>query len=497
MNTTHWRAATDRPAMQARLSDRTTNAMPMNLPTTLFEKVWSRHVIMTRGANEALLCIDNHFVHEGSFHAFGALAKEGRKVRKPRQIFGSPDHFVPTVNREQGLIGIADAESRGLVEYLANNAITYGFDHFGIEDDRQGVIHVIGPELGITQPGLTITCGDSHTSTHGAFGCFAMGIGASQAKQILATQCVWQKKPKTMRIVIDGPMGWGVTAKDIILAVIAKIGVAGGVGHVIELAGSTVRGMTMDQRMTMCNMATEAGARSAMIAPDETTFAFLQDRPYAPKGKMWDQAVAFWKMLPSDQGAEFDSELQFDAAEVNPCITWGTLPEQVLPITGVAPNPESFCNEKKTQIEEALRYMGLEPGAPLEGVKVDHVFIGSCTNGRLDDLRAAAAVFKGRKTMVPTWISPGSTAIKKMAEAEGLDQIFIAAGAQWRGSGCSSCAAMNGDTIAAGQRCASTSNRNFEGRQGKGARTHLMSPAMAAAAAVTGCLTDIRKMKRA
>lgn len=469
----------------------------MSFPETLFEKVWSRHVVVARGATEALLFVDNHFVHEGSFHAFGALAKEGRHVRKPRQVFGSPDHFVPTRNRDQGLPGIADPESRALVEYLAANATNYGFDHFGIDDERQGVIHVIGPELGITQPGLIITCGDSHTSTHGAFGCYALGIGASQGKQILVTQCVWQKKPKTLRIVIDGALGFGVTAKDVILAVVARIGVSGGVGHVIEFAGSTVRGMTMEERMTLCNMVTEAGARTGMIAPDETTFAFMAGRPYAPKGASWDEALAYWETLPGDDGAEFDREVDLDAAAIGPSVTWGTLPDQVLPISAVVPSRESSEGEKSKQVEDALRYMGLAPGTPLEGIKVDRVFIGSCTNGRLDDLRAAAAVFRGRKAAVPTWISPGSTGVKRAAEAEGLHRIFIEAGVEWRGSGCSSCAAMNGDTLAPGERCASTSNRNFEGRQGKGARTHLMSPAMAAAAAVTGCLTDIRKLAAA
>jgi 3-isopropylmalate/(R)-2-methylmalate dehydratase large subunit len=469
----------------------------MTAPRTLFEKLWSSHVVVTRGANEALLSVDTYFVHEGSFHAFGALAKEGRAVRKPRQVFGSPDHFVPTRNRDQGLAGIADAESRGLVEYLAGNARNYGFDHFGVDDARQGVIHVIGPELGITQPGLVICCGDSHTSTHGAFGCYALGIGASQGKQILATQCVWQKKPKTLRIVIDGKMGFGVTAKDIILSVIAKIGVAGAVGHVIEFAGSTVRAMTMDERMTLCNMATEAGARSGMVAPDETTFAFLEGRPYAPKGELWDQALRYWKSLPSDEGATYDREVHLDAAAIAPSITWGTLPEQVLAIDGRVPRPDTAAAEKKDDVESALRYMGLEPDAPLEGLEVHRVFIGSCTNGRLDDLRAAAEVFKGRKAKVPTWVAPGSTGVKQAAEAEGLHKVFIDAGVEWRGSGCSSCAAMNGDTVAAGERCASTSNRNFDGRQGKGARTHLMRPAMAAAASVSGRLTDVRKLLRA
>jgi 3-isopropylmalate/(R)-2-methylmalate dehydratase large subunit len=479
-----------------RSNDPDREANSMSAPRTLFDKVWSRHVIVTRGAGEALLSVDAHFVHEGSFHAFGALAREGREVRKPRQVFGAPDHFVPTRNRDKGVIGIADAESRGLVEYLARNAETYGFDHFGVDDGRQGIVHVIGPELGITQPGLTITCGDSHTSTHGAFGCYALGIGASQSKQILATQCLWQKKPKTMRIAIDGVLGHGVTAKDVILSVIAKIGVAGAVGHVVEFAGATIRAMTMDERMTICNMATEAGARSGMIAPDDTTFAFVAGRPYAPPtGEMWEAALACWRTLPSDEGAAFDREVQLDAGTIEPSLTWGTSPEQVLAIGAMVPAPERADGERRAQIERALAYMGLEPGVPLEGIPVDRVFIGSCTNGRLDDLRAAAAVFKGRKARVPTWVSPGSSTIKRMAEAEGLDRVFVDAGVEWRGSGCSSCAAMNGDTVAPGERCASTSNRNFEGRQGKGARTHLMSPAMAAAASVTGHLTDVRKLQ--
>lgn len=466
----------------------------MNTPRTLFDKIWQRHVIVMRGASEALMSIDAHFVAEGSFHAFGALAKEGRKVRKPRQVFGSPDHFVPTLGRSGGLTSIRDPESRGLVEYLATNAHDYGFDHFGIDDDRQGIIHVIGPELGITQPGLTITCGDSHTSTHGAFGSFAFGIGASQNKQVLATQCLWQKKPKTLRVTVDGAFGFGVTAKDLILAIIAKIGVTGAVGHVIEYAGSTFRAMTMEERMTVCNMSIEAGARSGMVAPDETTYAYVEGRPYAPKGVLWEQAVAYWRTLPTDGGARFDREVSLDAPALIPMVTWGTLPEQAVPITAVVPSPGEVAGDKRSQLEDALSYIGLAPGTPLEGVKIDRVFIGSCTNGRLDDLRAAASVLRGRKVKVPSWVSPGSTAVKLMAEAEGLDRIFRDAGFEWRDSGCSSCVAMNGDTVAAGERCASTANRNFEGRQGKGARTHLMSPAMAAAAAVTGALTDVRKL---
>lgn len=467
----------------------------MNTPQTLFEKVWQRHVVTRRGGDEALLAIDSHFVAEGSFHAFGALAKEGRKVRKPNQVFGSPDHFVPTVNRDRGLAGVQDAESRGLIEYLAGNARQYGFEHFGIDDRRQGILHVIGPELGITQPGLVITCGDSHTSTHGAFGAFAFGIGASQNKQILATQCLWQKKPKTMRIVVDGALGPGVTGKDVILAIIARIGVAGAAGHVIEYAGAALRAMTMEQRMTVCNMSIEAGGRGGMVAPDDTTFQYLSGRPYAPKQEHWDMAVRYWSMLPTDPDAAFDREIVLDGDALQPMVTWGTTPEEALPITASVPDPASAAmSEKRAQMEAALRYMDLAPGIPLEGIKIDRVFIGSCTNGRIEDLRAAAKIVKGRKIAVPAWVSPGSSTVKLLAEAEGIDRIFRDAGFEWRGSGCSSCVAMNGDSIPNGERCASTSNRNFEGRQGKGARTHLMSPVMAAAAAITGRLIDARKL---
>ena len=465
-------------------------------PRTLFGKIWDRHVIVERGAGEALLYVDAHYVAEGSFHAFGALAKEGRKVRRPRQVFGSPDHFVPTVHRDEGLKGIRDPESRGLVEYLASNAREYGFDHFGIDDPSQGIIHVIGPELGITQPGLTVTCGDSHTSTHGAFGALAFGIGASQNKQILAAQCLWQKKPKTLRVVVDGALPFGVTAKDLILEIMFRLGSAGATGHAIEYAGSTLRGMGMEQRMTVCNMSIEAGARTGMVAPDDVTFAYLEGRRYAPKGALWDAALADWRTLRGDEDATFDRELSVDASALTPTVTWGTLPEQALPITASVPDPGQLPASRQEPAVAALRYMGLAPGTPLEGLKIDRVFIGSCTNGRLEDLRAAAEVLRGRKAKVPAWVSPGSTDVKLRAEKEGLHKVFLEAGFEWRGSGCSSCVAMNGDSVEAGARCASTANRNFEGRQGKGARTHLMSPAMAAAAAVTGVITDVRKLAR-
>jgi len=462
----------------------------------MFEKIWDRHVIVQRGESEALLHVDRNFVHEGSFHAFGALAAEGRKVRKPRQTFATADHYVPTRNRDKGIDAVTDPEMRNMLELFAQNTKTNGIEnYYGLDDPRQGIVHVVGPELGITQPGLVITCGDSHTSTHGAFGAFAVGIGASQLKQILATQCLWQKKPRTLRVTVDGAIPPGVTAKDIILAIIAKIGTAGATGHAIEYAGPAIRALSMEGRLTVCNMSIEAGARAGMIAPDDTTFAYMEGREFAPKGAHWNQALAFWRTLPSDDGARFDREVALDANELAPMVTWGTSPEEAVPITAAVPDPASATDaDRRAHMEQALHYMGLTPGTKLEEIRIGHAFIGTCTNGRIEDLRAAAAVLKGRKVVVPAWVSPGSTTIKRQAEAEGLDRVFREAGFDWRGSGCSSCAAMNDDSVPAGGRCASTSNRNFEGRQGKGARTHLMSPAMVAAAAVTGKLTDVRKL---
>jgi 3-isopropylmalate/(R)-2-methylmalate dehydratase large subunit len=460
----------------------------------MFEKIWQRHVIVQRGDNEALLHVDRNFVHEGSMFAFGTLAKEGRKVRKPRQTFAVADHYVPTLNREHGLAGVADPEVRNMMELLDNNARANDVVHFGIDDPRQGIVHVVGPELGITQPGLIVTCGDSHTSTHGALGALAIGIGASQLKQILATQCLWQKKPKTLRITVDGALGPGVSAKDVILAIIAKIGAAGGTGYAIEYAGDAMRALSIEGRLTVCNMSIEAGARAGMIAPDDKTFKYIAGREYAPKGVDWDRALAMWRALPTDDGAAFDREVALDAGTLEPMVTWGTSPEDALPVSAVVPDPAAADGDRRARMEQALRYTGLKPGTPLQEIKIDHAFIGTCTNGRIEDLRAAAAVLKGRKVKVRSWVSPGSMTIKREAEAEGLDRIFREAGFDWRGSGCSSCASMNGDTVPAGERCASTSNRNFEGRQGKGSRTHLMSPAMVAAAAVTGHITDVRKL---
>jgi len=468
----------------------------MTTARSLFDKIWDQHVIARR-EGEALLYIDRNFVHEGAFHAFAQLAKEGRKVRKPRQNFATSDHYVPTVGRERGITGIADPEIRGMVELLDANTREHGILHFDIDDPRQGIVHVIGPELGITQPGLTITCGDSHTSTHGAFGALAFGIGASQLKQILATQCLWQKKPKTLRVTVDGALARGVVAKDVILAIIAKLGTAGATGSSIEYAGPVIRALSMEGRLTVCNMSIEAGARAGMIAPDDSTFEYLAGREFAPKGEDWDRAIQWWRTLPGDEGAAFDREMHIDGSTIEPTITWGTTPEEALPVSARIPAPADLAGaDKRAHAEQALRYMDLTPGMPVTDIRIDRAFIGTCTNGRIEDLRAAAAVLEGRKAVVPAWISPGSSQIKRQAEAEGLDRIFTAAGFEWRASGCSSCAATNGDIVPAGMRCASTSNRNFEGRQGKGARTHLMSPAMVAAAAVTGRITDVRTMLR-
>lgn len=462
---------------------------------TMFDKIWMSHVILERPGGDALLHIDRNFVHEGSFHAFGALAKDGRKVRKPRQTFAVADHYVPTVGRERGIEAAEDEDARNMIRLLEENCRVNDIAHFGIDDERQGIVHVIGPELGITQPGLTITCGDSHTSTHGALGAYAFGTGASQLKQILATQCLWLKKPKTLRITVDGTLHPGVTGKDVVLAIIAKIGTAGATGHVIEFAGSAIRGLSVEGRLTVCNMAIEAGGRAGMIAPDDKVYDYLHGRPYSPKGADWDRAVAQWRSLPSDAGAKFDREVTLDGAKLEPMLTWGTSPEEALPVSGRIPDPKSLGDaNQRAHAEQALAYMDLKPGTPLTDIKIDRAFIGSCTNGRIEDLRAAAVVLKGRKAAIPAWVSPGSTALKKQAEAEGLHKIFLDAGVEWRASGCSSCAAMNGDKVPPGMRSASTSNRNFECRQGKGARTHLMSPAMTAAAIVTGRVTDVRAL---
>ena len=457
----------------------------------MFEKIWARHVVAEGPGGHVLLYIDRHLLHEGTTAAFGRLARRGRRVRRPDLSFATADHYLLTSPGPP----TSDAETRGMVEALGRHTADQRILYFGVGDPRRGIVHIIGPEQGLTVPGITLVCGDSHTATHGAFGALAFGIGSSEVEHVLATQTLWQKKPLTMRISVEGRLGPGVNAKDVILAIIAKIGAGGGVRHAIEYAGSTIRGMSMDERMTVCNMSIEAGARAGMIAPDETTFAYIEGRPLAPSGQAWQTALAEWKALPSDPGAVFDREAQLAASEIAPTVTWGTSPQDALPISARVPDPAAVADPgRRESMARALAYMGLEPGTPLSDVTVNRVFIGSCTNSRLDDLRAAARIAKGRRAVVPAWIVPGSGLIKRAAEAEGLDRVFMDAGFEWREAGCSMCVGMNGETAAAGERVASTSNRNFEGRQGKGARTHLMSPAMAAAAAVTGKLTDVRTL---
>ena len=457
----------------------------------MFEKIWSRHGVAEGPGGHVLLYIDRHLLHEGSTSAFGRLAKSGRAVRRPDLTFATADHYVLTSPGSPA----PDAEVRSMVESLGQHTGQQGIVYFGVGDARRGIVHIIGPEQGLTLPGITLVCGDSHTATHGAFGALAFGIGSTEVEHVMATQTLWQKKPKVLRITVEGRLPDGVNAKDVILAIIAKIGAGGGVGHAVEYAGSTIRAMSMDERMTVCNMSIEAGARAGMVAPDETTFAYLQGRPFAPRGDAWGKALAYWETLPSDADAKFDREVELSASEIAPTVTWGTSPQDALPITGRVPDPAAIGDDaRRESMERALAYMGLRPGTPLSEVTVDRVFIGSCTNSRLEDLRAAARVVKGRRAMVPAWIVPGSGLVKRAAEAEGLDRVFVEAGFEWREAGCSMCVGMNGETAREGERVASTSNRNFEGRQGNGARTHLMSPAMAAAAAVTGRLTDVRRL---
>jgi 3-isopropylmalate/(R)-2-methylmalate dehydratase large subunit len=460
-------------------------------PDTMFEKIWSRHVVADGPGGHVLLYIDRHLLHEGSTPAFGRLSKAGRRLRRPDLSFATADHYVLT---SRGAFA-TDPEIVDIVESLARHTREQHVQYFGVGEDRRGIVHIIGPEQGLTLPGLTLVCGDSHTATHGALGALAFGIGSTEVEHVMATQTLWQRKPQTMRISVEGKLGLGVTAKDVILSIIATIGAGGGVGHAIEYAGSTIRAMSMEERMTVCNMSIEAGARTGMVAPDETTYAYIAGKPFAPRGEAWDQALAYWRTLPSDPGAPFDRDVEIAAGRIAPTITWGTSPQDALPITGRVPDPAAAGDAARRQsMERALIYMGLAPGAPLAGLGIDRVFIGSCTNSRLEDLRAAAQVVKGRRAVVPAWIVPGSGLVKRAAEREGLDRIFVEAGFEWREAGCSMCVGMNGETAREGERVASTSNRNFEGRQGKGARTHLMSPAMAAAAAVMGRLTDVRTL---
>ncbi|BBK32857.1 3-isopropylmalate/(R)-2-methylmalate dehydratase large subunit [Stella humosa] len=465
-------------------------------PRTLFEKIWDRHRIIEREDEQVLLFVDRHFIHDGTAPAFATLHGRGMAPKAPERIFATPDHYVPTSHRD--VTAIADPERRGMVEALMRDTSRHGITMFGLDDRRQGIVHVIGPEEGLSQPGMVIVCADSHTSTHGALGALAFGVGMTETTHALAHQSLWQRKARSMRITVDGPLGPGVVAKDVILAIIAKIGTAGATGHVVEYAGEAITGLSMEGRLTLCNMSIEAGARAGMVAPDEVTYAYLAGRPYSPKGAEWDAALAKWKALPSDPGAVFDTEVTLDGRAIEPMVTWGTSPEDALPIGGVVPDPADAADaERRGAMERALAYMGLEPGMRLADIPVDRVFIGSCTNGRIEDLRAAAAVVAGRRVpeQVEAWVVPGSGLVKEQAEAEGLDQVFKAAGFQWREAGCSMCLGTNGEIARPQQRCASTSNRNFVGRQGPGARTHLMGPAMAAAAAVTGRLTDVRTLQ--
>ncbi len=466
----------------------------MAKPKTLFDKVWDSHVVRQDGDEPALIYIDLHLVHEvTSPQAFESITLTNRSVRRPDLTLATIDHAVPTTPRDQG---IEDPLSVKQIETLRQNAASNGIKLFDIDDKRQGIVHVIGPEQGVTQPGMTIVCGDSHTATHGAFGALAFGIGTSEVEHVLATQTLQQRKAKSMSVTVDGELPVGVTAKDIILAVIARIGTAGGTGHVIEYRGSTIESLSMEGRMTICNMSIEAGARAGMIAPDETTFAYLKGRPLAPKGTDWDDALEHWRGLATDDDATFDTELFIDATTLEPFVSWGTNPGQTLPVSGSIPSPEDATDPvERDSIERALAYMDLEAGTPITDIEIDRVFIGSCTNGRIEDLRAAASVLKGNRISdhVTGLVVPGSGLVKEQAEAEGLDRIFIDSGLEWREAGCSMCLAMNPDRLEPGERAASTSNRNFEGRQGRDGRTHLVSPAMAAAAAIAGHFVDISK----
>lgn len=465
---------------------------PMSEPLTLIDRLWSAHEIARREDGAALLWVDRHYVHEGSFHAFSQMKARGRAVAEPSLTFGVSDHYVPTRGRDHA---IANPEIAAMVSNFETNATKNHIGLFGLRDPRQGIVHVVGPEQGLTLPGLLIVCGDSHTSTHGAFGAYAFGIGASEVAHVLMTQTLWQKKPKRMRITVDGHTTVGVAAKDIVLTIIARVGADGAQGHAIEFAGSAITALSMEGRMTLCNMSIEAGGRCGMVAPDATTFAYLKGRLYAPKDAAFDQAAAAWSNFASDPDAAFDREVKLDAAGIAPVVTWGTTPDDALPINANAPDPARESDAARAAyVREALDYMGIAPGKKLSDIAIDRVFIGSCTNSRIEDLRAAAAVLAGRTSKVPGLVSPGSSTVKRQAEQEGLDRIFRSAGLEWADSGCSMCVGINGDLVPPGERCASTTNRNFRGRQGPGARTHLMSPAMVAAAAVNGHLADVRPL---
>jgi len=464
------------------------------MPETLFDKIWRRHLVHD-DSGTSIIFIDLHLVHEvTSPQAFEALRLSGRRVRRPDLTVATMDHNVPTTDRS---IPIADPIAKQQMDALLANCREFGIPCFGLGDPRQGIVHIIGPELGLTQPGMTIVCGDSHTATHGAFGALAFGIGTSEVEHVLATQTLVQRRPKTMEVRVDGDLGFGVGAKDLILDIIGAIGVDGAVGHVIEYTGAAIRALSMEGRMTVCNMSIEAGGRAGMVGPDETTFAYIEGRPGAPQGALWDEAVADWRSLRSEDGAVYDKHVLIDAAAIAPQVSWGTNPAQVLPVTGVVPHPDQYEDPiERSAVRRALEYMGVTAGERLDSLAVQKVFIGSCTNGRIEDLREAASVARGRRVAggVHALVVPGSMKVKRQAESEGLDAVFRDAGFDWREPGCSMCLAMNPDVLQPGERCASTSNRNFEGRQGRGGRTHLVSPAMAAAAAVTGHLTDVRAL---
>lgn len=456
----------------------------------LVDKLWEAHEVRRNEDGASLLWVDRHLVHEGSHHAFAKLAHRGLSVAHPDLTFAVVDHYAPT----RGRGGPISGDIFRMIGTLENNAKLHGIRLFGLRDPVQGIVHVLGPEQGLSLPGLLINCGDSHTSTHGAFGALAFGIGATEVAHVLATQTIWQKRPRKMRLTVTGALGPAVTAKDLALTWIHRLGTDGARGHSVEYAGPAVQHLSMEARMTLCNLSIEGGARFGLVAPDQTTFDYLQGRPLAPTGERWDLAMEHWAQLQSDADAPFDREVEIDADQIMPTVTWGTSPEDALPINAAVPDPTQLPQARAIAVREAVDYMGLVPGRPLEGTPVDQVFIGSCTNGRIEDLRLAAAVLTGRKARVPGLISPGSRLIKQQAEQEGLDRIFTDAGLEWVDSGCSMCVGMNGDLVEAGKRCASSTNRNFKGRQGRGARTHLMSPAMVAAAAVTGTLTDVRPL---
>ena len=463
----------------------------------MYEKIWESHVVHESSKGDCLLYIDRHLVHEvSSPQAFQALRESNRKIHREGTHLAMPDHAAPTT--KDRLVFIDDREARDQLQELIKNTSEFHIPYIELSDQRQGIVHIVGPEQGFTQPGNTLVCGDSHTSTHGAFGALAFGIGTSEIEHVLATQCHRMRRAKTLRITINGKLSLGVTAKDLALFIISKLGTAGGTGFIIEYAGDTVTNLSMEGRMTLCNLTIEAGARSGMVAPDPTTFDYLQSRPYSPSGSLWDQAVDYWGSLSTDSGAIFDKEVELNAADVAPIVTWGTSPEDSIPITSLIPSPNDFSDsDKSLATQRAIDYMGLDSSSSLQGLKIDHVFIGSCTNGRIEDMREAAAIAVGRQVAegVRALVVPGSGLVKQQAEAEGIDKIFIESGFEWREPGCSMCVGLNPDRIGDGERCASTSNRNFEGRQGRGGRTHLLSPAMAAAAAITGSLTDVRSLK--